>query len=559
MYTGRFGEAGLCKETPPPGTVATAPARFRRFIPPFNFSTDIALLIGKGVQGIADMAIKVAQGAAQLKGGKMKYELDPDEVGDDLMAAFGVDTLAETASFTVVAHTPFVVSSGVGQNDMIDFIIGTGSELHATVAAGSYDAYNLAKAIKIALDAAGTPTTFTVAFDPVAKKFTITPSGAQTLTLLWKTGVNGSDNLGTAISALIGWGHTDTPAATPQTSTSAVTFVSSNDAIPFNENSGAEKTAYLAAGVYAMGADSSVSASLCKEIKTQLEAANGTSDAYTVAYSYSAKKFTIVNDTHDFILKFSTGTAASISAYSLMGFTAADASSTSKSLASDSTTAAFVMSHAFSRIQSASLPSYTWWQKNGPDYPQHAGCMLSKLEINVKAKEFIEVDADWLGLKYDATGTTQNATYSTLQPMKFNMCVPTVGGSPIANYDDLKITIDNQIAVEHVVGATIYGAKIYSKGLKISVSMSLIVEDLTEWAKFIAGTSTSLSLAITSTELIKAGFPYSLTLSIPVLQYSAAPRSIPGDLLKIVFTGEAVYNGIYSLLPTLVNDFGSAY
>ena len=223
-------------------------------------------------------------------------------------------------------------------------------------------------------------------------------------------------------------------------------------------------------------------------------------------------------------------------------------------------TASAVYSHAFSRIQSATPPTYSWWQKNGLDYPQHLGCMLSKLELAAKAKEFVEMDAEWLGLSYDATGVSQSAVFSALNPCKFNMCAFTIGGAPSANYDDVKLTFNNSVAVEHSVSATIWGTKIYSKGFKTDVSLSLMIEDLTEWAKWLAGTSSSLSLAITSPDLIKAGFPYSLTIGIPHLAYGAAPRQLPNGLIKVVFTGHAVNpDNTYSTLPTLVNGYGLSY
>ena len=69
-FVGRFGEVGLAKEVTL-GTAVPTPAFFRRFTD-FNFSADIALLIGKGISGIADVNVKTAQGAGQLKGGKIK-------------------------------------------------------------------------------------------------------------------------------------------------------------------------------------------------------------------------------------------------------------------------------------------------------------------------------------------------------------------------------------------------------------------------------------------------------------------------------------------------------
>ena len=443
-YIGRLVKVGLAKEGTI-GTVQAPPVRFRRVQLPFNFSTDIALLMGKGVQGIADEVLRVSQGKAQLKGGKMKYELDPLEVGDDLMAAFGVDTVSEVASFAVA-------DSGAGQNNLLDMNIDGHTNIVVTIAAGTYkagqtqaDTGTLCALLYAGIHAAEPTQAYTVAFTRTATGGTFTiacTTALGTLNLTFKTGASAAKSIGNLLGYPSGTSGTDL--------TGALT--------------------YTGAGVVA------------------------------------------------------------------------------------------VYSHAFSRIQSAELSSYTVWQATGLDYPQHVGCMLSKLELAAKAGDYVEMDAEWLGLKYDSTGVTQTPVFSGLAPLKFANCIFTVGGSPSSNYDDVKITIANDIAVEHAVTNSIYGQKIYSKGLKVTANLSLMVEDLTEWAKFLAGGSSSLSLAITSPDLIKVGFPYSLTFAIPHLSYSAAPRPMPNGLVKIAFSSVAVNpDATYSVLTTLVTSYGLPY
>jgi hypothetical protein len=431
-FTGILGEAGIAKESVL-GTFV-APTKFLRFVPPFNFSTDINLLEGKGVEGIPDVVRKVAQGAALLKSGKFKTEMEPENIGEHLMAAFGTDTVTEVATF--------VVSNA-------------------------------------------------------------------------------------------------------------------NNKIDFTENGGGQVTATLANATYAMGTSSAQAGTLCAQIKTQMQTAGvGT---FTVTYSYSTKKLTITRSAGVFVIKWATGTNTATAAKTLLGFSNADTAS-AIAATSDLTTQQFALTHTFSRVQTSQLPSYSWWQKNGANYPEFAGCMLNKLEFDIKAKEFIMADADWIGLKYQSGGTSQSVAYSTHQPFKFDQAVINVGGSPVNNYDNVKLTIDNMVAAEHVVGNTIYATKIYSKGLKVSFSMSIIVEDLTEWTNFINGTSTTLTITITSSEAIVGTTFFSLTFTIPVIQYKAAPFPIPGDLVKIVFTGDAVYSvgSGYTIQPALVNTESSA-
>lgn len=221
-------------------------------------------------------------------------------------------------------------------------------------------------------------------------------------------------------------------------------------------------------------------------------------------------------------------------------------------------------SHKFTRAQTALPPSYTLWVNNGQNFPQWAGCMLNKLDISGKAKEFIECDADWMGMAYSA-GITHSLSYSSHNPFKFNQVAMTVGGSLITNYDDFKISFDNMVEVVHTLqSTTIYGSKIYSKGFKVSGSLSLIVEDTTEWAKFIAGSSSSLNIAITSAEAISGISPtayFGLTINIPTIYYKAMPWPLPDGLVKIVGTFDGVYTpgSTETCDVTLVNSKSTAY
>lgn len=431
MFTGIFGNAGLAKESVK-GTFVE-PAKFVRFIPPFQFSRDIALIISQGVRGIADMVTKVAQGAASLPSGKVSFEVEPEGgIGEHLMAAFGTDTAAESvANFTVTLGT--------------------------------------------------------------------------------------------------------------------------NDAIDFKEDGGAELNATLAAGTYLMGASSATAGTLCAAIKAALEAVGA--GTYTVTFSYSAKTVTITKDSGTIQILWATGTNTLTAADSLLGFTTADTLA-ALAVTSDSTTGNFIMSHAFSRLANAELPTYSWWQENGLNYPQFAGCALNSLELDIKAKEFVLATADWAGMKYEAGGTDKATSYSAKQPFKFNQAALTVGGSANTDYEEIKIKFDDQAELLHVIGSGIDAEKVYSKGMMVSISATLIVEDSTEWDKFIAGSSTSFALAITGSEMAGGSTPFSMAIDLPEVYYQAAPIPIGKDLIKIVFTAVAKFNvsAGYTSKVTLVNN-----
>lgn len=419
-YVGILQAAGLKKESVL-GTLATPPTEFLPLIAPDSFSEAITLLESKGIRAQPDAIVKVLQGPADLKSGKIKIEAEPENIGNQLMATFGTDTLAETASFVITLNT--------------------------------------------------------------------------------------------------------------------------NDRIDFKEDAGAQRNAQIVAGTYVMGTSSAQNGTLCKAVKTALEAAPSAGGTYTVTYSYSTKKMTITQGGAKTTVQilWLTGTNQAMGAYTVLGWSHTDTAN-SAAVTSDSTTAVAVQTHTFTRASVAQLPTYSWWFHKGAKYFQFTGCMLSKLILDVKANQFVTLDADYVALTYDDTGSSQTPSYSALKPFSFNQAVIKVAGSQVNDFDNVQITVDNMVEADHALSASIYPNKIYSKGMRVTVTMDLFLEDTVEWNRFLAGTSTSLEIILTSGELISTSNAYKLDIVIPVINYTAAPLLIQPGVLKIQFAAVAVYD-----------------
>jgi hypothetical protein len=91
-FIGKLGIGGFKKEAVL-NTPELPPTTFIPFIPPETFSTAIALLESKGVFTNPDTVQRTTQGAGEVKGAKIKYEINPDTIGHFLMAAFGADVV----------------------------------------------------------------------------------------------------------------------------------------------------------------------------------------------------------------------------------------------------------------------------------------------------------------------------------------------------------------------------------------------------------------------------------------------------------------------------------
>jgi len=322
----------------------------------------------------------------------------------------------------------------------------------------------------------------------------------------------------------------------------------SNSKIDFKEDAGTTRNATIASLTYPMGTSSAQAGTLCKAVKTAMEAASGATGTYTVTYSYSTKKMTIAvaGAVTNVQILWLTGANNANGAYSILGFTKVDTASAT-SVTSNSTTTVAPFTHTFVRQAVTQLPTYSWWFDKNPLYPQFLGCMLNKLDIMIKAKELVEMDSEWDGLSYDATGTSKSPTYSPVRPFVFNQAVVNVDGAPVLNYDNLKISINNMVKADHALSGSIYAAKIYSEGMEVEVSADLFFEDSTQYNKFLAGTTAHIGIVLTSGDDITSaasGQKYALTLDFPIVAYKSANLPIPSGVLKIPFIGSAVYDTV---------------
>lgn len=220
--------------------------------------------------------------------------------------------------------------------------------------------------------------------------------------------------------------------------------------------------------------------------------------------------------------------------------------------------------HAFTRLVAAQLPTYSWWLDKGAKQLQFLGCMLNKLDITAKTKEFVLVESEWVGLSYDNTGAPQTPVYSAVKPWKFDMATVKIDGGAINNYDNVKVTFDNFVKADHALSGSIYPAKIYSEGFEVTVTMDLFVEDATEYAKFLAGGSTAIQLVLTHSDNITGadpGNPYKLTIDIPDAKYSVASYPLPSGIIKISFTARGIYYvaSTKTVSAELINSVSAAY
>jgi len=131
----------------------------------------------------------------------VNYLVTNDKIGEIMLINNYSDFLKGKNSIKLTyraGYSRFVVITGV--NDTIDF--NEGSDLVATVSAGTYDAEDLATAIASAMNTAGA-LTYTCTYSHAAQTFSIV--GSSSLTYKWADG----DNFATSIASLINVAETN--------------------------------------------------------------------------------------------------------------------------------------------------------------------------------------------------------------------------------------------------------------------------------------------------------------------------------------------------------------
>jgi hypothetical protein len=364
------------------------------------------------------------------------------------------------------------------------------------------------------------------------------------------------DNCGEILQATFG---ADT--ATQVASLTVTTGV--NDTIDFICAAGT-KAAAITAGTYAPGVNSGTDAhtTLCYLISAGMVAQDG-AHTYTVTYSATTQEFTIATSQNSgtFSLLFHSGTNNAKTIAPLIGFiTSADQTG-----AFTYTGNILVVSgtlHTMTRTAVAQLPTYSLWGYNGLTYPAWAGCMLNKLDFDIKANEFVIVDADWGGSKWNGYNSSKTLSYSALNPFKFDQLAITVGGTQYYDTEQIKISIDNKVKIDPVIGGSIDSNVIYSEMFDVKMTYVVVAEDTTELTKFINGTVSSFTLVATSAATFaSAALNYTMTWTIPSAWYTAAVVPLPNGLVKITFQVQSIYNttNAYSMQVALQNDVQTTY
>ncbi len=312
-----------------------------------------------------------------------------------------------------------------------------------------------------------------------------------------------------------------------------ITITASNKYIDFNIGS-SDLAATIATGDFVIGTASTETGSLCKAIKDALLAADATG-TYTVTYSRTTQKFSIIRSTGTFNIKWITGTNTANGAKTILGYTADDTGLLT--YVSDSQVK-FGFKHTFTRGTGIQRVGYTFFMDRGLSVKKYNLSTVKKLQLNVPVDNIVMMEADVL-CKTEASGSIGSPAYPTNEYLGFNHATVKIGGVANTDIHNLVLNIDSSAKVQRTLNQSQDANDILCAGkLMIDGTFTIYFQDEVERAKFLANTSNTLQITLAG-DAIQGTYKYTVDANLYRIHYKAFPFGEQDGLLaaKVEFTG----------------------
>lgn len=312
-----------------------------------------------------------------------------------------------------------------------------------------------------------------------------------------------------------------------------ITITSSNKHIDFNIGA-SDLDAQIATGDYVIGTSSATASTLCKAIKDALFAADATG-TYTVTYSRTTQKFSIIRSTGTFNIKWITGANIANGAAAILGYTADDTAGLT--YVSDNAVK-YAFKHTFTRGGTIQRPGYTFFMDRGLSVKKYNLTTVKKMTMTVPVDNLISMEADVL-FQTEAAGSIGSPAYPTNEYLGFNGATIKLGGVTNSDIHNLTLNIDNGAKIQRTLNQSQDVADILVAGkFMLDGSFTIFFQDEVERAKFLANTSNTLRITMVS-DVIQGTYKYTVDVNLYRIHYKAYPFGEQDGLLaaKVDFTG----------------------
>ncbi len=312
-----------------------------------------------------------------------------------------------------------------------------------------------------------------------------------------------------------------------------ITISASNKHIDFNIGS-SDLDAQIATGDYVIGTSSATASTLCKAIKDALFAADATG-TYTVTYSRTTQKFSIVRSTGTFNIKWTTGTNVANGAATILGYTADDTGSLTYT---SDTAVKYAFKHTIVRGGTIQRLGYTFFMDRGLSVKKYSLATVKKWVLTVPVDNLIMMEADCL-FTTEASGSIGSPAYPTNEFLGFNHATIKLGGVTNTDIHNLTLNIDNGAKGHRTLSQSQDVADILVAGkFMLDGSFTIYFQDEVERAKFLANTSNTLQITMAG-PTIQGTYKYTVDINLYRIHYKAYPFGEQDGLIaaKVDFTG----------------------
>ncbi len=188
---------------------------------------------------------------------------------------------------------------------------------------------------------------------------------------------------------------------------------------------------------------------------------------------------------------------------------------------------------------------------------QYYGGNINALQMNAVPNQDLRVTASVIAKGFDVVAAqTPTFTNSPVNPLAFDTCSVSIGGSATELVEALTVSIDSQLeGIGSLNNSTLIRGIRRSGPQMIRVNGTIAFENLTEYARFVDQTEFALAANFTRAD------SFSMLIELPRVIYQAFPLGIGGrERLTVDFTGMGRYHtGSQTAIKVSLTNTTSGY
>lgn len=191
-------------------------------------------------------------------------------------------------------------------------------------------------------------------------------------------------------------------------------------------------------------------------------------------------------------------------------------------------------------------PSYTIEIDRQASVMRFLGCKASSMDISIAQGELLTCNVDWISQQPKIVASGETPNFSTLDPFTAYDVEVTLNGTSYTIMESLNLTINREAEGKRTLNNQRYISGITQKMFDSSGSFTLEYDDDEQFQRALGNssattpqktqTANTLTITITSQEVITGSYKYTLTIEFPEVYYESADAPISGPNDRMIQT-----------------------